>query len=67
MPLHHDLMHQRSRLIEYKDEMRSAMWKSYKILREFFPDIDTQALTLMMKILDTEFKPLIEEKVLESI
>lgn len=63
MPRHHDLMHQQARLIEYRDQIRGCLFKSYQIMVQFFPDANIRPLNTMMSILDTDVKSLIEEDI----
>lgn len=52
----HDLMHQASRIQDYRDTISSALYQIHRILTTNFPDIKTKSVEDMSRILSGDFQ-----------
>lgn len=57
--------HQASRLLDYKDQINSALFQMHRILTTYFPDENDNIKCVidMQNILDTRFNPIIEKTI----
>lgn len=50
-----ELLHQSSRIVDYRDQVSSGLFQIHRILREYFPHIDVSCVNQLNRILEDDF------------
>jgi hypothetical protein len=50
-----ELLHQASKIVDYRDRISSGLFQIHRILREYFPNVDVSCVNELNKILDDKF------------
>jgi hypothetical protein len=61
MTQYHDHLHQLHRLYDYRDQVSSGLFQIHRILTTYFPDYDMSCIDQMNKLLNDEYKNILNQ------
>lgn len=60
MSQYHEYLHQKSRLIDYRDQISGGLFQIHRILTTYFPDSDISTIIKIQNIVDDELQTIID-------
>jgi hypothetical protein len=60
MTKYHEYLHQKSRVVDYRDRITGGLFQLHRILTTYFPDSDIATLIKIQNIVDGELKKVID-------
>ena len=61
MSRHHEYLHQKSRIIDYRDQVANGLFQMHRILTSYFPSIDVIGMGKIKNLLDDEIQQIIDK------
>lgn len=61
MSQYHEYLHQKARLIDYRDQISSGLFQIHRILTSYFPEIDAITLGKLRDTLENEMSQIISK------
>lgn len=59
MSQYHDYLHQKSRLIDYRDQISGGLFQIHRILTTYFPDSDISTIIKIQNVVEDELQHVI--------
>lgn len=59
MSQYHEYLHQKSRLIDYRDQISGGLFQIHRILTTYFPDSDISTIIKIQNVVEDELKNVI--------
>jgi hypothetical protein len=56
----HEYFHQKSRIIDYRDQITGGLFQIHRILTTYFPDSDITTVIRIQNIVDNDLKDIID-------
>lgn len=56
MSQYHEYLHQKSRLIDYRDQISGGLFQMHRILTTYFPDADVSVIIKIQNIVENELQ-----------
>jgi hypothetical protein len=60
MNQYHEHLHQKSRIIDYRDQISSGLFHIHRILTTYFPDSDISSMIKMQNIVENELQNIMD-------
>lgn len=60
MSQYHEYLHQKSRILDYRDQISGGLFQIHRILTTYFPDADIATVIRIQNIVDNDLKDVID-------